>query len=526
MNGATIYDAYGKPVRTRALRREVGRPTFAGVRSRWRDESVADGLTPDRLSSILRELDDATSPENMRDFLTLAEEIEEGRYPHYESVIGTRKRAVSGIEPMVEAASDDAEDKRIADEVRSLFEQCSWAALVEDMLDGLGKGWAALEILWETTAKEWRPRGFEWRDPRFFAWDWERGEDLLLLDDAHPAGMPLEPFKWICHKPRRKSGRPWRGGLARVGAWGYLITAYAVTDWARFTEVFGMPVRIGRYNPMTAEEGDIQTLLMALQNLGTDAAAAIPDTMRVDFLDGSGGSGRGHEVFGNLADWMNRQVSKAVLGQTMTTDSGSSRAQAEVHDRVRQDLRTSDARQVAETLQRDLVRPFVALNFGVRDAYPVIRIPAPDPAARASLAGTVRDLVPLGLRVPAAAIRSRLGLPEPEDRDEVIGARPAASAAAHALASALARDGGSASRREELGAALDDETAAELTDWQAVMDPVLDPVRRALAAAKTPDEFAAALASEELAGEMDSSRLVESLARLAFEARGAGDADG
>ena len=515
MNGV-LYDAYGKPVRKGPLRRDLARPTYAGVRSRWRDETVADGLTPERLSSILRELDDATSPEAMRDFLTLAEQIEEGRYPHYESVLGTRKRAVSGIEPMVEAASDSAQDKEIADQVRELLEECSWTSLVEDMLDGLGKGWSAVEILWETSEKEWRPRHFEWRDPRFFAWDWETGEQLLLLDDEHPTGMPLDPFKWIVHKPRRKSGRPWRGGLARVGVWGYLINAYAVTDWARFTEVFGMPIRLGRYDAMTAEEADIQILLTALQNLGTDAAAAIPKTMNVEFLDGARG-GEGNEVFERLCDWMNRQVSKAVLGQTMTTEDGSSRAQAEVHDRVRQDLRASDARQVAETIQRDLIIPFVALNRGAQEPYPRVRIPVPDPAARNSFTAAVKDLVPLGLRVPSAAVRSRLGLPEPRDGDEVIGRAPQREGSPAGLARALAAE-------QTAGGAdvLDEIAAAALDDWEQDLDPVLAPVRQALAASDTFEEFQGRL--PELLSSMDDRALARRLAGAAFTARGVGDA--
>ena len=65
-----------------------------------------------------------------------------------------------------------------------------------------------------------------------------------------------------------------------------------------------------------------------------------------------------------LAEWLDRQTSKAVLGQTMTTDDGSSQAQATVHNEVRHDILKSDARQLANTLNRDLIQPYVDLNFG------------------------------------------------------------------------------------------------------------------------------------------------------------------
>ena len=245
-----------------------------------------------------------------------------------------------------------------------------------------------------------------------------------------------------------------------------------------------MPIRIGRYNPMTAEEKDIRTLLTALQNIGSDAAAALPDSMRIEFQDGVRG-GEGTDVFERLADWMNRQVSKAVLGQTMTTEDGSSRAQAEVHDKVRQDLRVADARQVAETLHRDLVVPFVSLNFGVQERYPRIRIPVPDPEARANFAGVVKDLAPLGLRLPAKAVRSRLGLPEPEDGDEVFGGRPAADA----RSTAAERRSLAAAAAEDPLDELDEIQAETLEDWEPLIDPVLKPLRAALASATSYEEF-------------------------------------
>ncbi|MDO6806816.1 DUF935 family protein, partial [Wenyingzhuangia sp. 1_MG-2023] len=72
------------------------------------------------------------------------------------------------------------------------------------------------------------------------------------------------------------------------------------------------------YNP-NATPADINTLINAIANIGTDAAAAIPDTMRIDFESPGNVSG-GADVFKNLAEWLDKQVSKAVLGQTASTE--------------------------------------------------------------------------------------------------------------------------------------------------------------------------------------------------------------
>lgn len=519
---ARLLGPDGKPF-PRRLGAEAARPTTAGVRQAWTAETVAFGLTPDRLAAVLRAADAGES----RDFLTLAEEIEE-RYAHYASVLGTRRRAASGLEPAVEPASDAPEDLRLAEAVREIVRRNDFAALLDDLLDGLGKGWAAVEILWNREGPVWTPDRFLWRDPRHFRWDREDGQTLRLLDDRSPdRGTPLQPFKWIVHRPRLKSGLPARGGLARIAAWAYLVSAYAITDWTAFVEVFGHPLRLGRYNAESARDEDLRTLVAALANLGTDAAAAIPDSMRIEFQDGARGGGGGGAVFQNLAAYMDRQVSKAVLGQTMTTDDGSSRAQAEVHDQVRGDILRADARQLAETLNRDLARPFVELNWGRRERYPRLTLPVPDPAGRAAFSAAVRDLVPLGLRLPAAAVRARLELPEPEADAEVLGppTPPAPPADPPGRPPRRNAEPPPALNRED-----DPDTdplaeigAQSLEDWERHLEPLVAPVRAAVGGAASLEA-----AREALPGALkrtDDRPFARRLAAAALTARGLGDAD-
>ena len=221
----------------------------------------------------------------------------------------------------------------------------------------------------------------------------------------------------------------------------YLCKSYGVTDWLAFAEVFGMPLRVGRYGP-GATESDIQTLIHAVANLGSDAAAVLPDSMRIEFEE-PGNRTEGGKLFQGLATWLDKQVSKAVLGQTMTTDDGSSRAQAQVHDAVRLDILESDARQLANTINRDLVRPFIDLNFGPQENYPRLLLPVSQPEDTRGLAEVLEKLVPLGLEVEASVIRDRLGLPDPEEGADLLEARPpqaVQSAGARAISQAGASE--------------------------------------------------------------------------------------
>ena len=511
-NEVRLLGPDGQPVRKQELTREVGRPTLTGVRQVWHGETIASGLTPQRLAALLR----STAEGSQRNYLTLAEEMKE-RDTHYAAVLGVRKRAVSGIEPAVEAASDDAADQKLADAVRDLIRKPPFGEMLDDSLDALGKGYSAVEIIWDRSASEWRPARYEWRDPRFFVFDLEDGRTLRLLDEADSyRGVALAPYKWIVHVPRLKSGLPLRGGLARLVALAYMVKAYAITDWTAFAEVFGMPLRLGRYGP-NATEDDIRTLISAVANLGTDAAAVLPDTMRIDFTEPGNRTGGGG-LFERLAVYLDKQVSKAVLGQTMTSDDGSSRAQAQVHDAVRGDILRSDARQLANTLNRDLVRPFIDLNHGPQKQYPRLLLPLNEPEDIAALVNALAKLVPMGLKVEASVIRDKLGLPDPEAGADVL----VSPAQADPQNAANRRGGRIATNRSSL-VPLEELAEESAADWEPQLSPLLKAIQESADRAGSYEEFQRGLAA--LLAEMDSSPFAERLALAAFQARGLGDAE-
>lgn len=410
-----LYDSRGNPVSTADLRRSHAGPKVASIRTVDR-VPVASSLSPERLAGLLRGADAGQT----ESFFTLAEEMEE-RELHYRSVLGTRKLGVTGSPVQVEAASDDAKDQEIADEVRELVEDPAFEGLATDLLDALGKGVSVVEIQWETSASQWRPTGYEWRDPRWFLWDLDTRSRPLLRTDANPMGEELAPFKYAVHIPRLKSGLPLRGGLARVACTAYMLKSYTVRDWMAFMEVFGMPIRLGKYGP-DATDDDRKELLRALTNIGTDAAAAIPASMLIEFVETTKAAG-GDKLFQGAADWLDRQVSKVVLGQTMTTDDGSSRAQAQVHDGVRLDLRQADARQVSATINRDVIGPFVALNWGPDITPPKVRIVVEEPEDLKAYSDTVTAFIDRGLEVEQSVVRDKLGIPDPEPGAVLLGAK-------------------------------------------------------------------------------------------------------
>ena len=54
------------------------------------------------------------------------------------------------------------------------------ASAMLDILDAIGKGFSATEIVWDSSKREWFPSRLQWRDPRWFMFDWVSGEELLV----------------------------------------------------------------------------------------------------------------------------------------------------------------------------------------------------------------------------------------------------------------------------------------------------------------------------------------------------------
>ncbi|MDO9625152.1 MAG: DUF935 domain-containing protein [Pseudomonas sp.] len=520
MAESAILDANGKPFQKQSLLQEAIQATTTGVHQAWGVDSISSALDPTRLRTILQ--DAATG--NILDYLVLAEEMEE-KDLHYGSVLGTRKRAVSGVPISVEAGSEDARDKEIAEAVRKLVEAPEFDELVSDLLDSLGKGFSAVEPIWELQGAQLWPVRYEHRDPRWFQFDKLTGRKLLIREEAGD-GREIPPGKMIIHTPKLKSGIPIRGGLARLVAVAYMCKAFSLKDWMRYAELYGMPMRIGRYG-LGAKPDDIAVLRRAVAQLAADAAAILPKDMLIEFQEIANSTG-GAELFEKLAEWLDKQISKAVLGQTMTTDDGSSQSQANVHNDVRMDILKADAKQLAATLNRYLVRLFVDLNYGPQENYPRIVLQVSEPEDLKSLADALAPFIDRGLQVEQSAILDRFGLAAPTDGARLLqpqhsapplapglnAERPCTCPACGGHRRALNQEQAQRDNLDELST----EAAAE---WVPLMSPVLDPVLQLAEQAEDFEGFRAGLAG--LLEQMDDSALIENLARAAFKARGLGD---
>lgn len=420
-----LLDHRGMPIKKADLKVEIAAATVGGVRSPSTGYP-GDGLNPSRLASILREAD-AGDPIR---FLELAQTIEE-RDAHYLGVLATRRRAVSQNELEVDAGSDAPEHLKHADMVRAWLDRDELAEDLFDILDCIGKGYSFTEITWDTSEGQWMPHRLDWRDQRWFRFDRNDLTTPVMLN-ATGQEEPLPGFKFIYANIKAKSGLPLRSGIARVAAWSWMFKAFTQRDWAIFTQTYGQPLRVGKFG-LSATEQDKSTLLRAVTNIAGDCAAIVPDSMMIDFIE-TKNVGSSTDLYLKRIDHLDQQISKLVLGQTATTDAVTGGlGSGKEHREVQKDIETADARALAAILNRDLIRPWIDLNYGPQTAYPRLKITRPEPEDLVAFSNALAPMIDRGAEVAMSDVLEKFGLSEPKAGAKLMGKAPAAAPAADAI---------------------------------------------------------------------------------------------
>lgn len=132
--------------------------------------------------------------------------------------------------------------------------------------------------------------------------------------------------------------------------------------WDMFGEIFGQPMRIAKTNSPDAEER--ARIESALQNMGAAFWSLFPEGTDIEIKESSRGDA--YNVYDKRVDRCNSELSKAILMQTMTIDSGSSLSQSEVHLEIFERVTESDAAMVANVVNGRLLPLMLLHGFPVK----------------------------------------------------------------------------------------------------------------------------------------------------------------
>lgn len=513
-----IVDQHGKPIDQGALKE----PQTSRVSSLQNEYLVSnlDGLTPSRLAATLRAADNGDLVAQHRLFADMEE-----RDAHLAAEMNKRKLAVMSLDWSIEPPRNaTAAEKAHADWLAEVLTDAvdPIEDLILALMDGVGHGFAAVEMEWRDEGGERLP-SFHPRPQEWFQLDQTRRE--IRLRDMSVDGAPLAAFGWCFHSHGKpKTGYIGRMGLHRVLSWPFLYKSYAIGDFAEFLETFGLPIIVGKYFAGASDE-EKASLLRAVIALGHDARAIMPAEMELEIQKIVGGEKSPHLA---MVDWADRAQSKAILGQTMSAEAkagGLGSGNAELHKEVRHDILAADARQIGGTLTRDLLYPMVALNRGNIDGLrrcPRLVFDTGEAEDIKLFAESLPELVGVGMQIPVSWAHDKLRVPEPVNNEPVLKVAapanvlapelrptpgketPAALAALAAERAALSRD------------AFDDLTDLMGDEWESHLSPLVSPIERLAQECRSLEEFRQRL--PEAIDQMDATAVADLLARGLFAA--------
>jgi phage gp29-like protein len=451
---ATILDQYGKAFNEDALREpqtealaraglglRLGRYSLAG--------DTARGLTPAKVDSILSGAGLLGREVTLGEQAKLFAEMEE-RDAHLYAEMSKRRRALLTLDWQISPCERlGAEGKKMAAQAQDWVEGLQdFEDMVLDLMDAVGHGFSALELQWANVGGQWQIAQARHKPQSMFmlATDFappgERA-DLRLMDfSVHPngdQGAPLWPLGWVVHIHRAKSGYLGRSGLYRSLVWAYILKHFAVKDLAELLESYGLPLRTATY-PGNSTPQQKSALLRSLLSLGHNGAGIFPEGMAIELHDAIGGQTDG---FMKMAEYMDGMMSKAILGQTLSSggDKGGSYALGMVHREVQMDILKSDARQLAGTITRDIVFPLLMLNSGLQSMAdcPRFEFMLSDSEDLKSLADVIPKLVGAGVQVPQSYVLRKFNIPAVEEGERVL--QPVAAPSPFGAVAPTAGDG-------------------------------------------------------------------------------------
>lgn len=309
--------------------------------------------------------------------------------PHCYAVCQKRYMEIVGREWHVEPATESDQDREVSEMITRQLKGLAFAVSPEEnnvavasgaggfdtvvlgLLSAIVKGFSVAEILWGSDGSETYPKEIRIKDQNRFSFSYmEEAQTFtvnLLTPNDRWDGEPLPPRKFIVHTFHGEYDNPLGYGLGEKLYWPVWFKKNGIRFWLAFADKFGSPTAIGKYpaNHPNAEAYR-DALLSAIGKIAQEAGVAIPEDTAIEYLEATRGSTV--SVYEGLSEFMNSEISKAMLGETGSTDQGGgggSRARDEVGNSVRISIAKFDADLLADTLNRSLIRWMTDFNYPV-----------------------------------------------------------------------------------------------------------------------------------------------------------------
>lgn len=331
-------------------------------RARFRDLLISRRTAMESIShkylNILEDPDDVLS----RAGLSLATAFDEIQTDgHLSAVMGSRRAAVHSLE------WDIVRNKASAQVHKHVLEQfdpdrVDIIDLVNQILEKNPWGFSPIETKWMADGSRWWISEFVGRPSRWFKFDDENR--LRFISMKEPVnGEEIPEYKILLARNNPTYDNPYGEKLFSKSYWPITFKRNGFKWWNIYIEKFAIPSLIGKYPPATSET-DAEEFHDMLDDLVADNVSTFPNTLEIDTLEAKGKTASA-DIFEQLCKYMDAEVSKVWLGETLTTEIGptGSYAASKTHEGVKNERRDADKHEI-ERIINQAIEWVVKLNFG------------------------------------------------------------------------------------------------------------------------------------------------------------------
>lgn len=133
----------------------------------------------------------------------------------------------------------------------------------------------------------------------------------------------------------------------------------ALAFWDTFAEIFGMPMRIARTT--SRDDKELAKMERMMADMGTEGWGIFQQGTEIEVVESS--KGDAFNVYDRRIDRANSELSKLIIGQTMTIEDGSSLSQSQTHLEVFQNLVEADCDTLRDMVNNQLIPLMVRHGF-------------------------------------------------------------------------------------------------------------------------------------------------------------------
>ncbi len=281
--------------------------------------------------------------------------------PHLMATIQQRKMQVQQMGWELEFSGT----KKIKQRLINIIRQLPLSEIISDILDAIFFGFSVGEVMWMKDGNEIVPTNVIGKPQEWFIFTRENEIRMRTYKNGQyffEEGAELPEYKFILTQHKPTYVNPYGERILAKCYWPVQLKRGGIDFWQLMMERYGMPYLIGRY-PNTFTQTQKDEFLDQLQQMVEDNITIFEETLGIELKE-SPQYDIG-QLYERLVDFHNKEISKAVLTVTLTTEIegvGSYKA-SEIHREMLSYLGVSDKKLVERSLNT-LLEYYVKLNYG------------------------------------------------------------------------------------------------------------------------------------------------------------------